>query len=178
MIKENISFGDLSLEIKKEIEQFYSDNSFDTLESAMEAWFTDNFEQWLQKRIDSKTNRKYMRLEVELPVSVIDTVLESSEDDVEAKDFVGKIVNISRGGLYFRSTGRIEISSIIKVKVDFSSLDDGIQPIEALAMVVRVDAMVDGKFGIGVMFSTIYEEEQKCLDLFIFKNLAFSLYGE
>jgi len=176
MIKENISFEELSTEIKNEIEMYHATNECESIEAALEIWFQNEFEHWLQKRVGSQGNRKYMRLEVELPVSVIDTVLESSEDDTEARDFIGKIVNISRGGLYFRSNSRIEISSIIKVKVDLNALEKDLNPIEALAMVVRVDALVDGKYGIGVMFSSIYEEEQKYLDLFIFKNLAYSLY--
>ncbi len=86
---------------------------------------------------------------------------------------MGTLVNISKGGFYFSSPRPIEISSIIKVRIDLSNIDGDISNIEALAMVMRVDRMPDGNYGVGVMFSSIYDENREKLDIFIFKNLAY-----
>jgi hypothetical protein len=49
--------------------------------------------------------------------------------------------------------------------------------IEALAMVLRVDRLPDDSYGVGVIFSSIYDEHKQKLDVFVFKNLAYYIYS-
>ena len=44
-------------------------------------------------------------------------------------------------------------------------------------MVVRCDPVENDHFGIGLMFSSVYDEDKMTLDLFIFKNLAYFMYS-
>jgi len=184
MDNEYIKYEKLSTEIKYEIERLHEkllddDNSI-TIEESMNEWFNTKFDQWLNKRFIHEDNngnkRKFFRLDVEIPINILDTLLESPEGDPEAIELVGNIVNISRGGLYFKYNRPIEISSIIKVMIDLTGIDKSLENIEALAMVIRCDEM-DGDYGIGVMFSSIYESDQKSLDVFILKSLAYHLYS-
>ena len=62
------------------------------------------------------------------------------------------------------------------IKIDLSNIDKELKDIEALAMVVRSNKLEDNKYGIGVMFSSIYNDNKRCLDLFIFKNVAHHIY--
>ena len=174
-----------------------------SLEEAMSSWFEKEFDLWMVRnypagpkdrrmaerrksvRIEPGKNdggksdrrqaprRKKFRIDIEVPVEIVETLIESSSDDKGAIDFVGTLVNISKGGFYFSSPRPIEISSIIKVRIDLSNIDGDISNIEALAMVMRVDRMPDGNYGVGVMFSSIYDENREKLDIFIFKNLAY-----
>jgi hypothetical protein len=70
-----------------------------------------------------------------------------------------------------------EVSSIIRLVVDLSVVDSELSSVDALAMVVRVDKSAEG-YGIGVMFSSIYDENKKNLNIFILKNLSYYLYSE
>jgi hypothetical protein len=120
--------------------------------------------------------RKHFRLDIEVPVRIVETLIESSSDETEAFDFVGTLVNISKGGFYFKFSQPIEISSIIRVHIDLSMMDADLKDIEALAMVVRVDRLSDDTYGVGVMFSSIYDEHREKLEMFIFQNLAYYIY--
>lgn len=180
-----IKYEKLSNEIKEEIHNYHhlmkaqkSEAAFDV---SMAEWFENRFDEWLLKRYsenDQPGRRKFFRLEVEIPIRIIDTLIVSSQDDKHAMEFVGKIVNISRGGLYFKSTKPIEISSIIKVIIDFSGVDRDLNEVEALAMVIRSDKLPEEDYGIGIMFSSIYEPNKERLDLFILKNLSYYIYSE
>jgi hypothetical protein len=75
-------------------------------------------------------------------------------------DYVGTIVNISRGGFYFRSREVFNISSIIKVIVDLSSIDKSLDNLEALAMVVRFDKSGTTPTGRGHVQQHIHEDRQ------------------
>ncbi len=120
--------------------------------------------------------RKHFRLDIEVPVRIVETLIESSSDETEAFDFVGTLVNISKGGFYFKFSQPIEISSIIRVHIDLSMMDADLKDIKALAMVVRVDRLSDDTYGVGVMFSSIYDEHREKLEMFIFQNLAYYIY--
>ncbi len=180
-----IKYEKLSSEIKEEISKYHnsvvataSEAAFD---ESMAEWFENRFDEWLLTRYssgDQLGRRKFFRLEVEIPIRIIDTLIESSRDDKHAMEFVGKIVNISRGGLYFKSANPIEISSIIKVIIDFSGVDKDLNEVEALAMVIRSDKLPEDDYGIGIMFSSIYESNKERLDLFILKNLSYYIYSE
>ncbi len=183
MKKQYIKYEKLSKEIKDQIEQHHQNQLLkapDTArESAMNDWFDHEFDRWLINHYaqgNGSNKRKHFRLEVELPLKVIDTLIESSADDVEAMDLVGRVVNISRGGLYFIYNRGIEISSIVKVMLDFSAIDKSLEKVEALAMVVRVDPLGVDEYGIGVVFSSIYEGSKDSLDVFILKNLSYYIY--
>ncbi len=121
--------------------------------------------------------RKNFRLDIEVPVKIIETLIESSTEDQGAIEFVGTLINISKGGFYFKSPRMIEISSIIRVLIDLSAIDKELVDIEALAMVLRVDRLPDDSYGVGVIFSSIYNDNREKLDIFIFKNLAYYIYS-
>lgn len=136
-----------------------------------------------QAKKDAKSDRraaprrKKYRLDIEVPVRIVETLIESSSDDREAIDFIGTLVNISRGGFYFRSAKEFEPSSIIRVNIDLSKLDPDLRDIEALAMVIRSERLTPEYYGVGVMFSSIYHEAKEKLDTFIFKHLAYYVYS-
>ncbi|MFH0974997.1 MAG: PilZ domain-containing protein [Spirochaetota bacterium] len=178
-MKDTIKYKDLSQGIKTEINKYYESkkkkNKQLTIEEAMFQWFEKNFEKWTGKyytEICSDNKRKYFRLDVEIPVRITKILIESSEEEAKAIDFVGTIKNISRGGLYFKSKKHIEISSIIMIKIDLSSVDKKLKDIEALTMVIRSEKIKKNEYGIGLMFSTIYDDQKENLDLFIFRNVA------
>jgi hypothetical protein len=180
-----IKYEKLSKEIKDEIHKYHqsmkAQKSEAVFDESMAEWFENRFDEWLLKRYSSDEHqgrRKFFRLEVEIPIRIIDTLIESSRDDKHAMEFIGKIVNISRGGLYFKSSKPIEISSIIKVIIDFSGVDKDLNEVEALAMVIRSDKLPEEDYGIGIMFSSIYEPNKERLDLFILKNLSYYIYSE
>ena len=181
-----IKYEQLSKEIKDEIEHYFTLKEKEyadfTIEAAMVEWFEKRFDEWLIKRYIKKGSggdkRRHFRLDVELPLKVISTLIESSAQDVEARDLVGMVLNISRGGLYFKYNKSIEVSSIIKVVMDFSDIEADLESVEALAMVVRSDVLKDGEFGIGVVFSSIYEGNKESLDIFILKNLSYHIYSK
>lgn len=174
---KGIKYAKLSKEIKNEIESFHNElaDKDITLEEAMFKWFEERFDDWIHGKYahkEKKDKRKYFRLEIEIPVMIIETLIESSKDESQAIDFVGTILNISRGGLYFRSKSYIEVSSIIMVKIDLSSIDKELKDIEALAMVMRSDKLNNEEYGIGIMFSSIYDDHKENLNIFILKNIA------
>ena len=180
-----IKYESLSNDIKKEIEVFHqskSKNSGDQkIENTMLEWFEEKFDEWLIvrfKKTDDDSRRKHFRLDVEIPIKIVETLIDSSYDDDHVLELVGQVVNISRGGLYFRYNHEIEISSIIKVIIDLSTLDDALDNIEALAMVIRVDKIDEDDYGIGIMFSSIYESNKEDLNIFILKNLSNYMYSE
>lgn len=120
--------------------------------------------------------RKNFRVNIEVPVRIVETLVEGSSEDDRTREFVGTLVNLSKGGFYFRSPKRFEIASIIRVIMDLSSIDQGMQNVEALAMVLRVEKLPEGDQGVGVLFSSIYDESLETLDLFIFKTLAYYIH--
>ncbi|OHD70129.1 MAG: hypothetical protein A2W19_04900 [Spirochaetes bacterium RBG_16_49_21] len=179
-----IKFEKLSNEIKHEITEYHKlmlrSKSGTTFDDSMNQWFGLKFDEWLIRNYSKSTKmsgRKHFRLDVEIPIQVIETLIESSSEDTNAIEFVGKIVNISRGGLYFKYGKAIEISSIIKVIIDFKNVDEELNEVEALAMVIRT-GKVNGEYGIGIMFSSIYGADKERLDLFILKNLSYYIYSE
>jgi hypothetical protein len=180
-----IKYEDLSSEIKHEINEYHRGIAAASSEVIMDEtvveWFEKKFDEWLIRKysnVAGESRRKHFRLDVEIPIRIIDTLIESSSDDHHAMEFVGKIVNISRGGLYFKYKSPIELSSIIKVVIDFTNVDAELNGVEALAMVIRTDRLQDNSYGIGIMFSSIYGADRDKLDLFILKNLSYYLYPE
>ncbi len=182
-MKGDIKFQKLSSEIRKEIEHFHGEKASRgetvSLDESMADWFDHQFEAWVLRRfkIDSGSNkRKHFRLNVEIPIRIIETLIESSTDEKEALDLVGNIMNISKGGLYFKYRWPIELSSIIKVQIELPVVDRDLEKVEALAMVVRVDQVGRDEYGIGLMFSSIYDTDRFNLDVFILNNLSYHLY--
>ena len=180
-----IQYQKLSDEIKHEINEYHKlvreGSEAGSFDESMGEWFNQKFDDWLIKRFmhpGHSSRRKHFRLDVEIPIRIIDTLIESASNDHDAMEFVGRIINISRGGLYFKYRTPIEISLIIKVVIDLSGPDDSTKALEALAMVVRSDKLDENKFGIGIMFSSIYGENREILDLFILKNLSYYIYSE
>jgi PilZ domain-containing protein len=177
-----MKFDNLSSEIKDEIQKYHSINNSDDdsiiFEDSIVKWFNEEFDNWLGKKSNNSsivTNRKFFRLDVELPITIVDTICESGEDE-EDKKIIGDLINISKGGLYFKSKVDLKISTIIKVNIDLSNNENKIDNIEALAMIVRSDKIDNNFYGIGVMFSSIYDSDQKNLDHLILKKLAFHLH--
>jgi c-di-GMP-binding flagellar brake protein YcgR len=179
-MKDNIKYEQLSQAIKSEIKEYHNGekekNSKLTLEEAMFQWFDKCFDKWIREKytteLQKDDKRKFFRLDIEIPVRIIKTLIEPTQEETAVLDFVGTVLNISRGGLYFKSKKNIEISTIIRVKIDLSAVDKKLKDIEALAMVIRADKLNKSDFGIGLMFSSIYDKNKENLDLFIFKNVA------
>jgi c-di-GMP-binding flagellar brake protein YcgR len=175
----DIKYEQLSQEIKDEIGKYHEKlvmgGSTASMEDSMNKWFETSFDQWMNARFASseKNIRRHPRIDVELPIKVVDTLIEPVEGADPDLDLVGTIINISRGGLYFRSNRTFEPSSIVKVLIDMVKIDKELDQIEAVAMVVRCDEIDSGIFGIGLMFSSIYNEHKQTLDLFVFRNLAY-----
>ncbi len=183
-MREYIRYEKLSSEIKDAIsthhDQMKKSNNDADFDDAVTDWFENEFDKWILERFKKDNRgdfRKHYRLDVEIPIRVVETLIESSSEETPAIDYVGTIVNISRGGLYFMSYQPFEVSSIIRLVVDLSVVDSELSSVDALAMVVRVDKSAEG-YGIGVMFSSIYDENKKNLNIFILKNLSYYLYSE
>jgi hypothetical protein len=176
-----ISFERLSGEIREEIQKFHEQQAGSGMDlgQSMNLWFKKHFDNWLLEKYGQEgvNKRQHFRLDVEMPLRVVDTIVEASGDDQQANELVGNVLNISRGGLYFHSPVPLEISTIVRVQVDLSSIEKGLENIQALAMVMRVDRLGEGDYGIGVMFSSIYDEDRSALDVFLLKNLSNYLYS-
>ncbi|MCU0821535.1 MAG: PilZ domain-containing protein [Spirochaetes bacterium] len=184
MRKKNIKYEKLSKEIKHEIEIYFKKKKGEdkelTVEDAMVKWFSENFEEWIKHKYSADKEaekRRYYRIDIEIPVKIVDTLIESSNGDAEVIGIVGTIINISRGGLFFKSDRHFEPSSILMARIDLSAVDGELKDVDALAMVMRSEKISDGEYGIGVMFSSIYDEHKENLDLFVFKNLAYYIYS-
>lgn len=174
-----IKYEKLSEELKSEIDSFHQKegNPGDSLDTSLKKWFTLHFDQWLRKHVakEEENKRKFYRLQVELPVSIVEKLIDSSSEDEDGQHIVGHAIDISRGGLYFTFDEPLEPSSIIKVKIDLlSDMNDPLQ-VEALAMVVRCDPIQKG-YGVGIMFSSIYEKGRESIDLFLLQQLALYMY--
>jgi hypothetical protein len=181
-----IKFESISKEIKDEIAGYHQSRLKDDADAAMSdsvtLWMEERFDEWMFRRYNDSTGsgkRKHYRLDVEIPIKIVETLIESAVDDSSGMEIVGNVVNISRGGLYFRYDKSIELSSIIKLIIDLSGIDKELSAVEALAMVVRLDKNGAAGYGIGVVFSSIYDENRLNLDLFILKRVSnFLCYGE
>lgn len=175
MVK-GIGYTELSNEIKKEFNNYliknkYSINDIDC-DEILSKWFEEEFEIWYLKNYENNSKRKNIRIDIDIPVTVIDTLVDNQADQEIESMIFGEMLNLSRGGLYCTSKAPIKKGSIIKVKIDVSKTDPDINEIEALAMVVRVDDLEKDIFGIGLMFSSVYENEKNELDTFIFKRIV------
>ncbi len=182
-MRKYISYDRLSADIKDEIYKYWEaakqKNPRIALEDAMEEWFLHQFDAFMIAKYHTVGDnmRKHFRLDVEIPIRVVELLVESSKDEAEALELIGTIVNISKGGLYFISDTPLELSSIIRVVIDFRAVDNELTDIEALAMVVRHDKRENNKYGVGVMFSSIYDNGKRNLNIFILKNLSYYLYS-
>ena len=183
MLNKKIEFVELSNEIKKQIKLYYDEkyeNSEVPFEDVMEIWFKEKFDSWVMENYcqnSELTDRKHFRLDVEIPIHIVDIIVESEDNSYITENFIGEIVNISRGGLYFKSDREIPVSTILKVVVDLESKLQGFLNIEALTMVVRVDELEDS-FGIALMFSSIYEAHKENLDVYLIKYLSDNIYSK
>ncbi len=184
-MKRYIKYEELSGELKKEIQEYHErkkDERQDlVLEDAMIDWFDKEFEEWIVNRFEKGTGtnkRKNVRFQIEVPVKIVEMLVESSSDELDVMDMVGVIINMCRGGLYFKSEEPIKNASIIRIEIDLSSVDRELKGVEALAMVVRSEKLESGDYGIGVMISSIYDDHKDHLDLFVFRNLANYVYKE
>lgn len=181
-MRKHIQYDKLSVEIKESIYRYWDAMKHEKpsleLDDAMEDWFAQEFDTFIiSKYTDGGNIRKHFRLDVEIPIRVVDLLIESSKDEAAAMELIGTIMNISKGGLYFISDIQMELSSIIRVVIDLRAVDNELAEIEALAMIVRRDKQTDGRYGLGVMFSSIYDNGKRNLNIFILKNLSYYLYS-
>ncbi|MCP4131459.1 MAG: PilZ domain-containing protein [bacterium] len=182
-MQENIKYEKLSAEIKKEIEEFHTTALMErgdrSLEDSMKDWFNGEFDNWLNNRFLKKgdsSRRKHFRLDVELDIKIVETLIEPTEEGAAKEKSSGSVINISKGGLYFKSKAPIKISSMVQVVLDLSKSDKTMESLEALAMVVRADKLSGGDFGIGLVFSNIHDKN-KNLELFFLKKLGEYMYS-
>ncbi len=180
----HINYNDLSADIRKEMEGIFAEeksrNPALTMEDVMLLWFEERFDRWMLDHYGNKSDRDkrlFFRFDIEIPVKVVERLIDSESNEAEEMDYVGTVVNISRGGFYFKSKDPVHVSSIIKVIIDLSAIDTNLSEVEALAMVVRLDELDKKNYGIGVMFSSIYCDHRENLDLFIFRNVAYHIYN-
>ena len=197
-------YEDLYQPIKDEIKKYYEKKKISNkklqLEDAMEQWFCDKFEDWMDdhatksdrrykndrrskslsvaenKRMESRRRaqrRKNLRFNIELPVKIAETIQEAASDASTIRDYMGKSENISDGGLYFKSKVPLKVSSVIQVILDFSKIGKDFENIVANAMVVRSSKLPNGEYGISMMFSKVDEQDKVNLNYQIFKSLAF-----
>lgn len=182
-MKKHFKYEKLSKKMKDEIKNYCTyleeNNIHLDLENAMEKWFDEKFDDWFIEHIDSHNTgekRKSVRFDIELPVTVAEILIESSGDVSDSKEIKGKVVNVSRRGLYFRSREHIPVSSIIRIFVGLSKVDPELSAVEALAVVVRSEHIDKKRYGIGVTFSSISDNNKSHMDIFIFKNFAQHFY--
>jgi hypothetical protein len=178
-IENIISYESLSEDIQKEVESYHDSNVKNgvaaDMKSSINDWFNSKFELWLLTHYDisvDKNKRKNIRINIELPVRIVESLIETDHVTKSDSDLVGTVTNISRGGLFFRSNQRHEPSSILKLHMDLKSVHDTLHEIEALAMVMRCIELEDNSFGIGVSFNSIFHDDVNLLNLFIFSQLV------
>lgn len=204
-MKKIIKYEDLYEPIKNEIVKYYekkkTSNKKLQLAEAMEQWFLDEFENWMDehatksdrrykterrnnkalsvaenRRLDARRTaqrRRNIRFNIELPVKGAETIQKAASDASAISEFMGTSENISDGGLYFKSKVPLKVSSVIQVILDFSNIDKGFEKIVANAMVVRTSKLPNGDYGISMMFSKVDEQDKANLNYQIFKSLAF-----
>ena len=153
-MKTHIKYEQLSQDIRKEIDDYFNrekeKGSKLDFEKTMGKWFDDVFDEWMINKYDKDKRigrRKHFRLNIEIPVKIVETLIEPSLEEHTAIEIIGTILNISRGGLYFKFEKHLEISSIIMVKIDLSAIDRELNDIEALAMVTRAEKIEHNKYG-------------------------------
>lgn len=197
-------YEDLYQPIKDEIKKYYENkktsNNKLQLKDAMEQWFSDEFEDWMDDHA-TKSDRRYkeerrnknlsvvenrrmefrrkaqrrknLRFNIELPVKLAETIQEEASDASAIRDFMGTSENICDGGLYFKSKVPLKVSSVIQVILDFSKIGKGFENIIANAMIVRTSKLPNGEYGISMMFSKVDEQDKANLNYQIFRSLAF-----
>ncbi|MBN2436220.1 MAG: PilZ domain-containing protein [Spirochaetes bacterium] len=178
-----ICFNKLSNIIQNEIIEYHekkvrSGNTKD-INDSVKQWFDNCFEQWLRNKGyvgDKENKRMFTRIEIEIPLKVSQTLID--DDETDSPEILTRILNISRGGMFFRSPVPFKISSIIKVEICLSDVEEIWYDIEALAMITRCVKISDNVFGVGVTFSSIYNESMDSLSLFIFKHLVYYIQLE
>lgn len=172
---KEFNYSDLSSSIKEEFNNYisekgYSINDID-IDSELDKWFEQEFEDWYLKKYENDNKRKNIRINIDLPVIVSDTLIDSETDEEIESEIFGEMLNLSRRGLYFRSSVPVKKSSIIKVKLTLDEEHYSEDVVEALAMVVRIDNLDNGEYGLGLMFSTVYDGNQNKINTFVFKRL-------
>lgn len=176
----SIDFKNLNSEIRDEIDRYRSRIKADSYDDALKKWFDERFDDWMSRRLSQggggSSQRKHYRLDIKIPVSINKTLIDAEDDDQIAAELVGKTVNISRGGLYFVSWRRFEISSILKVSINLSKVEQSLEDVEALVMVSRLESFDDGTFGIGVTFSSIYEHDAQTLEVLMLNYLSYYMH--
>lgn len=160
------------------------------LENALEQWFSDECEAWMnmnatksdrrhmqESRNNSGSNavknrrnadrRKNPRFKVELPVDSVETIQESFLDVSKTSRLMGTSEN------YFKSKVPLKESSLIKIVMDCSKMGKNFESIVADAVVVRTSQLSSGEYGINILISNINVKEKENLNAQILKSLAF-----
>ncbi|MBN1365342.1 MAG: PilZ domain-containing protein [Syntrophaceae bacterium] len=200
IIKYEDLYQPIKDEIMKYYENKKASDSKLKLEDAMEQWFMTDFEGWMEEHVTKSDRRfkperrnnklsvaqnrrreirrkmlrrKATRFNIELPVKAAETIQEASSDASLISEYMGTSENISDGGLYFKSKVPLKVSSVIRVTLDFSRIGKEFENVVANAMVVRLNPLPSGEYGISMMFSKVDGQEKANLNSKIFKSLAF-----
>ncbi|MDA3901218.1 MAG: PilZ domain-containing protein [Spirochaetes bacterium] len=173
-----ITYEKLSGKLRNEIEMYHENRIrkglAQTIQDSVKEWFNNHFESWLFSNgygVDNGNKRRFVRIDIELPLKISRTLIDSSSE--EAIEITGTVKNISRGGLFFRSSKILNISSIIRVIICLSDIEESLTNVEALAMITRCHKYGENDYGIGVVFSSIYNEQMEGLSSFIFHHLVY-----
>lgn len=177
-MKKIIQYTEISDELKAEIEAYQETLPVDERKQVTDllktTWLDDFIENWLSSRLhEGKNKRRHLRFDVQLPLRIVDIIIDSKEAELIEEGFVGTVLNMSKGGFYFVSKFPLKAASIIKIVIDLSPVDKKIDQLEALAMVVRSDKNKDSDdYGIAVTLSSIYDDDKEKLDYLILKHLS------
>ncbi|MBN2160115.1 MAG: PilZ domain-containing protein [Spirochaetes bacterium] len=200
IIKYEDLFGPIKKEITGYFKAKSSADKNLDFEHAMVQWFSEEFNAWMDlhaSKSDRRENqdrrksssgidndrrkasrrtaqrRKNTRYNIELPVTLVETVQEATREGERIEEIMGESENIRGGGLYFKSREPLKASSIIRVVLDFAKIEPDADNVVASAMVVRSEKLRSGEYGISLMFSKVDEKEKPNLNYMIFRSLAF-----
>ena len=143
--------------------------------------------------------RQYRRLDIDATIDYkkfsFEDLFEEEDNEVvninSKKNFIRtKLKNVSPKGIFFESTKRLELGSIVKVSIDlpgwgnyrseyFKGFASSVKPLTVLATVIRVEELFGQEiYGIALKFSAIDTDHQKAIAKFIHDKLELPFWEE
>ena len=145
-----------------------------------------------------ENRRQYRRLDIDAIMNYKRFSFEDlfdEEGDVEnislRKNFIrAKLRNVSAEGVFFESSERLELGSIVKVSIDlpgwgnyrseyFKGFASSVKPLTVLATVIRVEEFFGREsYGIALKFSAIDNDHKNAISKFIHDKLELPFWEE